>query len=93
MVDVSFANIFRIPTLRVPLERFSANHEPAAELCRKGGTNEATFYKWKAKYAGLTVSELKRLKSLEDENRRLKHIVAQQALDNWALKELLGKNF
>ena len=51
------------------------------------------FYKWKAKYAGLTVSELKRLRSLEDENRRLKQIVAQQALDNWALKELLAKNF
>ena len=64
-----------------------------ADLCRKHGMSEATFYKWKAKYAGLTVSELKRLRSLEDENRRLKHIVAQQALDNWALKELLGKNF
>ena len=62
-----------------------------ADLCRKHGMSEATFYNWKAKYAGLTVSELKRLKSLEDENRRLKHIVAQQALDNWALKELLGK--
>ena len=50
--------------------------------------SDATFYNWKAKYAGLTVSELKRLKSLEDENRRLKHIVVQQALDNWVLKEL-----
>ena len=55
--------------------------------------SEATFYKWKAKYAGLTVNELKRLRSLEEENRRLKQIVAQQALDNWALKELLSKNF
>ena len=64
-----------------------------ADLCRKHGTSDATFYNWKAKYAGLTVSELKRLKSLEDENRRLKQIVAQQALDNWALKELLSKNF
>ena len=63
------------------------------ELCRKHGVSEATFYKWKAKYAGLTVSELKRLRSLEDENRRLKQIVAQQALDNWALKDLLAKNF
>jgi len=63
------------------------------ELCRKHGMSEATFYKWKAKYAGLTLSELKRLRSLEDENRRLKQIVAQQALDNWALKELLAKNF
>ena len=61
------------------------------ELCRKHGVSEATFYKWKAKYAGLSVSEFKRLKSLEDENRRVKQIVAQQALDNWALKELLAK--
>ena len=64
-----------------------------ADLCRKHGMSDATFYNWKAKYAGLTVSELKRLKSLEDENRRLKQIVAQQAWDNWALKELLSKNF
>ena len=63
------------------------------ELCRKHGMSEATFYKWKAKYAGLTVNELKRLRSLEEENRRLKQIVAQQALDNWALKELLSMNF
>ncbi len=64
-----------------------------SELCRQHGVSEATFYKWKAKYAGLTVSELKRLRSLEDENRRLKEMVAQQALDNWALKDLLAKNF
>ena len=63
-----------------------------ADLCRKHGMSDATFYNWKAKYAGRTVSEFK-LKSLEDENRRLKHIVAQQALDNWALKEMLSKNF
>ena len=63
------------------------------DLCRKHGMSDATFYNWKAKYAGLTVSELKRLRSLEDENPRLKQIVAQQALDNWALKELLSKNF
>ena len=64
-----------------------------AELCRRHGMSEGTFYKWKAKYAGLTLSELKRLRSLEEENRRLKQIVAQQALDNWSLKELLAKNF
>ncbi len=63
------------------------------DLCRKYGMSEATYYNWKAKYAGLTVSELKRLKSLEEENRRLKQIVAEQALDNRALKELLSKNF
>jgi putative transposase len=55
--------------------------------------SEATYYNWKAKYAGMTVSDVKRLKALEDENRRLKQIVAEQALDNRALKDLLAKNF
>ena len=63
------------------------------ELCRRHGMSEGTFYRWKAKYAGLTLNELKRLRPLEDENRRLKQIVAQQALDNWSRKELLAKNF
>jgi putative transposase len=60
-------------------------------LCRKYGMSDATFYNWKAKYAGLTVSELKRLKALEDENRRLKQIVADQALDIRVLKEITLK--
>jgi putative transposase len=64
-----------------------------ADLCRKYGMSDATYYNWKAKYSGLTVSELKRLKALEEENRKLKQLVAEQALDNWALKELLSKNF
>jgi len=64
-----------------------------ADLCRKHGMSDATCYNWKAKYAGLTVNEFKRLKALEEENRRLKQIVAEQALDNRALKELLLKNF
>jgi putative transposase len=64
-----------------------------AELCRKYGISDATYYNWKAKYAGMTVSELRRLKTLESENRRLKQIVAEQALDNRTLKELLAKNF
>jgi len=64
-----------------------------ADLCRKYGMSDATYYNWKAKYAGLTVSELKRLKALEEENRRLKQIVGEQALDIRALKELLSKNF
>ena len=64
-----------------------------SDLCRKYGMSDATYYNWKAKYAGLTVSELKRLKALEEENRRLKQIVAEQALDNRALKELLSRNF
>ena len=63
------------------------------DLCRKYGVSDATYYNWKAKYAGLTVSELKRLKALEEENRRLKQIVGEQALDIRALKELLSKNF
>jgi putative transposase len=63
------------------------------DLCRKYGMSEATYYNWKTKYSGLTVSELKRLKALEEENRKLKQLVAEQALDNWALKELLSKNF
>ena len=63
------------------------------DLCRKYGMSDATYYNWKARYAGLTVSELKRLKSLEEENRRLKQIVGEQALDIRALKDLLSKNF
>jgi putative transposase len=63
------------------------------DLCRRHGISNASYYNWKAKYSGLTVSELKRLKALEDENRRLKQIVADQALDNRVLKELLSKNF
>ena len=63
------------------------------ELCRKYGICDGTFYNWKAKYGGLTVSEAQRLKSLEDENRRLKHIVAEQALDIQALKAVVSKNF
>jgi putative transposase len=64
-----------------------------SDLCRRYGMSEATYYNWKTKYLGMTASDLKRLKALEEENRRLKHIVAEQALDNRALKELLSKNF
>jgi putative transposase len=62
------------------------------EVCRRHGISDATFYKWKAKYGGLEVSEARRLKSLEDENRRLKKLLAEAMLDNAALKDLLGKN-
>lgn len=62
------------------------------ELCRKYGMSDGTYYNWKAKYGGLTVSEARRLRSLEDENRRLKHIVAEQALDIQALKSVVSKN-
>jgi putative transposase len=64
-----------------------------ADICRKHGIHEATFYKWKSKFNGMAVSDAKRLKALEEENRKLKHIVADQALDNRALKELLSKNW
>ena len=64
-----------------------------ADLCRKYGMSDASYYNWKSKYSGMTVSDLKRLKALEEENRRLKQIVGEQALDIRALKELLSKNF
>jgi putative transposase len=64
-----------------------------AELCRKHGVSDASIYKWKAKYGGMDVSEAKRLKSLEDENTRLKRLLADAMLDNAALKDLLGKKW
>jgi putative transposase len=64
-----------------------------AEVCRKHGISDATYYKWKAKYGGLEVSEARRLRQLEDENRRLKQIVADLTLDNQALKTVLAKKF
>jgi putative transposase len=63
-----------------------------AEVCRRHGISDATFYKWKAKYGGMEVSDAKRLKALEDENRRLKKLLAEAMLDNAALKDILGKN-
>jgi putative transposase len=66
---------------------------PAMDLCRKHGLSSPTFYKWKAKYGGLDVSEARRLKALEDENGRLKRMLADAMLDNAALKDLLGKKW
>jgi putative transposase len=63
----------------------------ATELCRKYGMSDATFYKWKAKFSGLEVSEARRLRDLEDENRRLKKLVADLSLDKMALEEVLKK--
>jgi len=65
----------------------------AAAVCRRHGISEQTLYRWKAKYGGMPASETKRLKALEEENARLKRLVAEQALDNQALKELLRKNW
>jgi putative transposase len=64
---------------------------PTAELCRKHGLSPATFYKLKAKYGGMDLSDAKRLKQLEDENAKLKRLVADVMLDNVVLKDLLGK--
>ena len=64
-----------------------------ADICRKYGISDATFYNWKAKYGGLTISEARRLKALEHENSRLKKIVADLTLDKEALKAVLEKNF
>ena len=66
---------------------------PTTELCRKHGVSGATFYKWKSKFGGMEVSEAKRLKALEDENRKLKKLLAEQVMDNATLKEMLTKNF
>jgi putative transposase len=63
-----------------------------AEVCRRHGISEQTFYRWKAKYGGMGRSDAQRLKSLEDENRRLKKLLAESILDVAALKDLLAKN-
>src|SRR3954452_948847 len=63
------------------------------ELCRRHGITKASFYRWKSKYGGLELSEAKRLKQLEEENRQLKHIVAEQTVDIRALKAVLAKKW
>lgn len=64
-----------------------------SELCRKHGISQNTFYRWKSKYGGMELSDMKRLKQLEDENTKLKKLVAEQALDNQALKVVLEKKW
>ncbi len=66
---------------------------PAAELCRKYGVSGLTFYKWRSKYGGMEVSDARKLKGLEDENRRLKKLLAESMLDVATLRERLAKNF
>lgn len=71
-------------------------HEAGAatsDVCRKHGISSATFYKWKAKYGGLAVSEARRLRSLEDENRRLKKLLAETMLDVAMLKDIASKKW
>jgi putative transposase len=79
--------------MAVPLH-VAADHGPVehVDLARKHGISEATLYNWKAKYGGLEVSEAKRLRALEDENGRLKRLLAEALLDNAGLKDLLSKN-
>ena len=64
-----------------------------ADVCRKHGISSATFYKWKAKYGGLDVSDAKRLRSLEDENAKLKKLLAEAMLDNAMLKDIAAKKW
>ncbi len=65
----------------------------AAEVCRKHGISDATFYKWRSKFGGMDVSDARKLKSIEDENRKLKKLLAESMVDNATLKEMLTKNF
>lgn len=67
--------------------------KPAGQICRKLGISEQTFYRWKAKFGGMDVADAKRLKSLEEENRKLKQLVGELSLDNQGLKYLLTKKF
>ena len=66
---------------------------PTADVCRRHGISSATFYKWKSKFGGLEVSDARRLRSLEDENRRLKKLLADSMLDNAMLKEIASKKW
>jgi putative transposase len=65
---------------------------PTAEVCRKHGLSQGTFYKYKSKYGGMEVSDVAKLRAMEDENARLKRLLADTMLDNAVLKDLLGKN-
>ena len=70
-----------------------SNGQSIAKTCRKYGVSEQTVYRWRSKFGGMEVSEVRRMKDLEDENRRLRKIVAQQAMDNDALKDVLSKKW
>ena len=65
----------------------------ANDVCRKHGISDATFYKWRSRYGGMEISDARRLKALEEENRRLKKLLAETMLDASTLKEMLAKNF
>ena len=80
------AQIFKI------LKEFDAGKK-IQDVSREHGVSTATIYNWKAKYGGMEINELKRVKELEEENRKLKHMYADLALDNKMLKDILGKKF
>ena len=65
----------------------------ATDVCRKHGISDATFYKWRSRFGGMEVSDARKLKALEEENRKLKKLLAETMLDASTLKEMLGKNF
>ena len=65
----------------------------ASDLCRKHGISDATFYKWRSRYGGMEISDARKLKALEEENRKLKKLLAESMLDNAAMKELLTKKW
>ncbi len=65
----------------------------AAEVCRKHGVSDATFYKWRSRFGGMDMSDARKLKSVEDENRKLKKLLAESMVDNATHKEMLTKNF
>ena len=93
---LSEAYSLHLSAKRKSFRRTLTEHEagtPVSELCRKHGVSNASIYKWKAKFGGMDVSEAKRLKTLEDENTKLKRLLADAMLDNAALKDLLGKKW
>jgi len=73
--------------------RLAEAGQKVADICRAHGISEGPFYRWKAKYGGMDVNQLRRLQHLEDKNRRLKHLVADLTLDNAALKDVLTKKW
>ena len=92
IVDSSvFHPVVEFP-LSFPYHFMDGSGMPTADVCGRHGLSPATFYKFKAKYGGMELSEAARLKALEDENAKLKRLLADTMLDNVVLKDLLGKN-
>jgi len=77
----------------IQILKFHESGKKVSDLCREHGISEATFYKWRKQFGGMEVDQLKRLKELEEENRRLKHMYAELSIDHRILKEVLEKKF